>query len=104
MVGRLGGNWYSRIQFNTMFEVAGPPADCVGFNGLPEHIRQSHVLTGNDLAKLANSQTMPKDDTIKQYAKENNLFDDAVTELHEKAQQHLRRGDVDQAWLTLLAK
>jgi flavin reductase (DIM6/NTAB) family NADH-FMN oxidoreductase RutF len=60
LVARLGGNWYCRATGQALFEVAKPLAKKgIGVDQLPPDIRQSNVLTGNDLGKLANVEKLP---------------------------------------------
>ena len=59
-VSRMGGNWYGRAK-QGMFEVPKPLSRLgIGFDQLPEAIRSSKLLTGNDLAMLANVEVLPK--------------------------------------------
>ena len=59
-VSRMGGNWYGRAK-QGMFEVPKPLSRLgIGFDQLPEAIRTSKLLTGNDLAMLANVEVLPK--------------------------------------------
>ena len=54
-VSRLSGDWYSRLRPENLFTVGRPNRQLgIGFDGLPPHIRESPILTGNDLARLAN--------------------------------------------------
>ena len=54
-VSRLGGDWYSRLRPESLFTVGRPNRQLgIGFDELPAHLRHSDLLTGNDLAKLAN--------------------------------------------------
>ena len=92
-VSRMGGNWYSRAK-QGMFEVPKPLSRLgIGFDQLPEAIRTSKLLTGNDLAMLANVEVLPKG------AK-------AVVNLEQhvaqKAQKRLALDDVQGAWELLI--
>ena len=92
-VSRMGGNWYSRAK-QGMFEVPKPLSRLgIGFDQLPEAIRTSKLLTGNDLAMLANVEVLPKG------AK-------AVVNLEQhvaqKAQKRLALDDVHGAWELLI--
>lgn len=65
LVARLGGNWYSRNSGNALFHVAKPnlkPA--IGIDQLPAEIRNSTVLSGNDLGKLGNLEHAPTVDEL----------------------------------------
>ena len=60
LVARMGGNWYSRTTENSMFEIPKPNRSLgMGVDQLPEHIRLSPYLTGNELGRLGNLTTMP---------------------------------------------
>ena len=54
-VARLGGDWYCRVGPQSLFEVPKPNRRLgIGIDQLPEHIRHSDLLTGNNLGRLAN--------------------------------------------------
>jgi flavin reductase (DIM6/NTAB) family NADH-FMN oxidoreductase RutF len=60
VVGRMGLSWYVRANGDALFELPQPRVQGMGFDALPEHIRKSPILTGNDLAKLASVEKLPK--------------------------------------------
>ena len=67
-VGRSGGNWYARAHGDALFEVPKPTTgDAIGFDQMPEEIRYSTVLSGNDLGKLGNVIELPDADAIKAF-------------------------------------
>jgi flavin reductase (DIM6/NTAB) family NADH-FMN oxidoreductase RutF len=89
-VARMGGNWYSRAKTG-MFEVPKPLSTLgIGVDALPEAIRFSTVLTGNDLGMLANVEQLPSGDAS------------ADIKMHKKAQALLGQGDLTAAWHTLI--
>jgi len=60
LVGRMGANYYTRASGDAVFEVAKPLlTKGMGYDGLPQHIKDSHVLSANNLAKLAGAETVP---------------------------------------------
>lgn len=66
LVSRMGGNWYCRANDASMFEVDKPITTIgIGVDSLPEAIRQSKHLTGNDLGILGNMQSIPTDEEVK---------------------------------------
>lgn len=111
LVARLGGNWYTRVNEQSLFEVEKPNMQLgIGFDALPASIRESAILTGNDLAKLANISAVPEidpgfdDDQLKniiQYFSLNPA--DMERELHSYASKLLKNNQVQQAWQVLLA-
>lgn len=112
-IGRMGGEWYTRANGSALFEVAKPGAmPGMGFELLPTDIRQSHILSGNDLGQLANVHSVPDETAVNEYrlTELSELFitlehDAEALEdaLHRKAKAHLSNGLVREAWLTLLS-
>lgn len=112
-VARLGGNWYSRVTPESLFEVAKPLSTLgIGVDALPEHIRLSRMLTGNHLGQLGNVEQLPSEDEVQLFELEPEIKDildatigDASTrtiQLHLKAAEFLEKGKVEEAWKTLL--
>ena len=113
LVARMGGNWYCRADKNSMFEIAKPITTIgVGYEVIPEDIRKSSVLTGNDLGKLGGIEEIPNETDVNEYKliELSDLFvsleDNAIElelELHKLAQQLLKEDKLEEAWKTLLA-
>ena len=70
LVGRLGGSWYSRTNEAALFELAQPMSPTLGYDGLPEYVRLSDKLSGNDIGKLASVASMPDTATKEAVSKE----------------------------------
>lgn len=112
LVGRMGGNWYVRASGDAIFEVTKPLSTLgIGVDQLPEDIRNSRVLTGNNLGMLGNVEALPDETDVNEYKliELSELFqeyDDNMAELeqqlHLRAQALLENGQVDEAWKTLL--
>ncbi len=69
LMGRLGGNYYVRASGEAILSVAQPRlADVIGWPGLPEHIRTSVVLTGNEIARLAAAPSVPSEVELMAFA------------------------------------
>ncbi|SFS77323.1 NADH-FMN oxidoreductase RutF, flavin reductase (DIM6/NTAB) family [Zhouia amylolytica] len=109
LVSRLGGNWYGRSR-EGLFEVPKPLSTMgIGVDQLPDHIRLSKVLTGNDLGKLGNIEALPTaneiEDFINSEIKLNGTLEEITEdELHRLSQKFLNNNDVLSAWKVLLAK
>jgi flavin reductase (DIM6/NTAB) family NADH-FMN oxidoreductase RutF len=113
LVARMGGNWYCRADKNSMFEIAKPITSIgVGYDVIPDDIKKSTVLTGNDLGKLGGIEEIPNETDVNEYKliELSDLFvsleDNAVElelELHKLAQQLLKEDKLEEAWKTLLA-
>ena len=106
-VGRLGANWYCRVQEPHIFEVAKPLKKLgIGIDRLPQAIRQSRVLTGNDLALLANVEAIPTAAQLAQALSDEErreLASKDETARHQWAQKELQAGQTERAWAVLVA-
>ncbi|MDQ0105030.1 flavin reductase (DIM6/NTAB) family NADH-FMN oxidoreductase RutF [Chitinophaga terrae (ex Kim and Jung 2007)] len=111
LVARMGGDYYCRASGNAVFEVAKPNTKLgIGVDALPAAIRNSSILTGNNLGQLANVHELPfidpafHDDHLKNIIQYYSVTPDEMErELHLYAKQLLERGDVRAAWQVLLA-
>ncbi|MGB1507133.1 MAG: flavin reductase family protein [Crocinitomicaceae bacterium] len=113
LVSRMGGNWYCRADKNSMFEIQKPITTCgIGFDALPKDIRNSSILSGNDLGQLAGIEQLPNETDVNEYKllELSELFlsleEDAVQleiEIHKRAKDLLTRNLLEEAWLTLLS-
>ncbi len=66
LVARMGGDWYCRANGNALFELVKPlTVSGIGVDSLPDHIRLSDTLTGNELGMLGNVETIPSEEEIK---------------------------------------
>jgi flavin reductase (DIM6/NTAB) family NADH-FMN oxidoreductase RutF len=104
LVGRMGGNWYCRASGAALFEQPQPMANLgIGVDALPATIRNSKILSGNDLGKLGNLTHLPSDDDVKQYAAANpkKLPEE---ELHQEVKKLLEQNRIEEAWKLLLAE
>ena len=113
LVARMGGNWYCRADKNAMFEVVKPITTIgIGFDQLPEDIKNSPILTGNDLGKLAGIEEIPNETDVNEYKLIElseifvSLEDEPVKleqELHKIAKELLIENKLEEAWKTLLS-
>lgn len=111
LVARLGGDWYCRVDESNLFQVEKPNTKLgIGVDRLPAGIRNSKILTGNELGQLANVHEPPVVDAayhdphlqqIIQYYSLNP--EDLEKELHTHARALLLQGKVADAWQVLLA-
>jgi flavin reductase (DIM6/NTAB) family NADH-FMN oxidoreductase RutF len=109
-VARLGADWYCVVNENNLFEVEKPNTQIgVGIDALPLSVRNSKILSGNDLGQLANAYGIPAVDPsfddvnlkqIIQYYSINPT--DMEKELHSYAKKLLAERKVREAWQVLL--
>ena len=111
LIGRMGADWYVRANGDALFEVARPKQG-IGHDQLPAELRNSQILTGNDLGKLAGAEQLPTADEVRAYGETEalrTLANDAHTGcqylpdvLHDRAHKLLAKNQVHEAWLSLL--
>ena len=113
LVARMGTDFYCRASGSAVFEVPKPKSQpAIGIDQLPPHIRNSTVLTGNDLGMLGNTEHFPTPEELATVH-----IDDAVSELHQRfqndaesleyqkhllAKEFLQQKKVMEAWKVLL--
>lgn len=95
LVGRMGGDYYVRANGEALFEVPKPIRQKgIGVDALPQEIRTSTILTGNDLGMLGNVEELP---IISE-----STFDTNWEDKQRKAQQLLKESKIEAAWKALL--
>ena len=67
LIGRNGFNYYTRASGSALFKVDKPAGQGMGIDQLPDHIRNSDILSGNDLGKLGLLENMPDQGAIGEY-------------------------------------
>ncbi len=109
-IARLGGDYYASITPENLFTVPKPIRELgIGVDALPEGIRNSTILTGNNLGMLANVQSLPKvdatftDETLKNIVQYFSASPNEMEkELHNYAKELLDNKKVKEAWQVLL--
>ncbi|PQJ09237.1 flavin reductase [Flavipsychrobacter stenotrophus] len=111
LVARMGADFYCRASGSALFEVAKPNTNLgIGVDALPGHIRNSRILTGNNLGMLGNSTVVPVVAELLQDTRFTEILktythdaDARKTALHQYAKELLDGGHIDTAWQVLLA-
>ena len=105
LVARAGGSFYSRAR-DGFFEIPKPIATLgIGVDQIPENIRRSNILTGNDLGILGNVEQLPTADEIQEFKNTTEIsISETIETNHKVAQEFLAKGDVVTAWKILLVK
>jgi flavin reductase (DIM6/NTAB) family NADH-FMN oxidoreductase RutF len=105
-VARMGGDWYCRANGDALFKVPKPlDKMAIGIDQLPDSIRLSTVLTGNDLALLASVESIPKitSDSLHTAPEIQKAKDKGTDAVHLLAKKYLTSGQVENAWVVLLS-
>ena len=97
LVSRYGKNWYGKTTKESLYEIVKPISKIgMGIDQLPDHIRKSNILSGNELAILASIEKTP-------LKKDFPLRDNKNTsEKHILAKDFLKEGKFKEAWQILL--
>jgi hypothetical protein len=96
-VARMGRTYYTRAHGDSIFSIYQPVNRMgIGFDQLPEHVRRSRVLTGNELAELASVERLPGDGA------ERPVSTDQREITHLQAKELIAKGLLDEAWQVLL--
>jgi len=112
-IGRMGGNWYVRANQPAMFEIHKPMSTRgIGVDAIPDQIRSSKILSGNDLGKLGNVEVIPGEEAVDSFSDSKMMIklkkeckDNPAryhTALHHLAKEQLEVGHVEIAWKILM--
>ena len=108
LVARAGGNYYNRSK-KGFFEIPKPNQNLgIGVDAMPEHVKNSMVLTGNDLGMLGNIDKLPSQNEVEIFVKNvseryPNISTMSPREKHKIAHNYLSFGDIESAWKLLLS-
>ena len=105
LVARAGGSYYTRAR-DGFFEIPKPISTLgIGVDKIPSEIRNSTILTGNNIGMLGNVEHLPNAETVNNFGKEHPQFIGLeTTKKHTFAQEFLSKNDVESAWKVLLLK
>lgn len=110
VVARMGEQWYCRANNNALFELPKPNSNqCIGIDQLPDKIRNSVILTGNNLARLGGVVTLPTEQEIKKITQNKKIIKalnstNIEENLHLLAKKFLEKGKINKAWKVLLQR
>lgn len=96
LVGRMGGSWYTRASGNALFEIPKPiRKKGIGVDQLPEGVRNSTVLTGNNLGRLGNLEKLPTSEEVAKL-----VSDDEIQSLSKKLADNQKKLYLELHWLS----
>ncbi|MEH6534915.1 MAG: flavin reductase family protein [Psychroserpens sp.] len=108
LVARAGGSYYNRAK-KGFFEIPKPLSTIgIGVDAMPSQVKNSMILTGNDLGMLGNVEALPNQNNIDEFINNvseryPNIKEMSHREKHKIARNYLSYGDVDSAWKLLLS-
>jgi hypothetical protein len=107
LAARLGGDFYSEVNSDNLFTLPKPNKIGIGIDALPDFIKCSNYLTGNELAALASIEEQPsvnplfgdeKFEAINLYLKE----DRKNEMLHHYIKELIHESKINHAWQVIL--
>ncbi len=112
LVGRMGENWYIRASGDGLFEIPKPLSmRGIGVDRLSQSIRNSNILSANNIGRLGNLKELPSEATVLHmkesvevkeiFLEHENQRDLIKDELHHLGKKYLEAGDPETA-LTIL--
>jgi len=106
LVARLGGNWYTRVTEESLFEIPKPIlAKGIGVDKLPKHIFKTNVLSGNNIGRLGNIEKIPTKGEISQFkntpeiieALQDREYQKKLMAIHIIVKNHIENNNLDLA-------
>lgn len=113
LIGRMGRAYYTKAGGDSIFKIYQPVNVIgMGMDGLPDHIKKSEVLKGNDLAALASFPAPPDRKDIAQFKSDpriiqlvkrcKNNIDLLIMQSHQLALEMMQQEKLEDAWKTLM--
>jgi flavin reductase (DIM6/NTAB) family NADH-FMN oxidoreductase RutF len=113
LVARMGNDFYCRASGDAVFEVAKPNTKpAIGYDAIPEYIRNSEILSANNLGQLGNIEQLPDAAAIEEIRNHEDVRDILLRMQNDTeslyyhlfllAKDLLSRNQVEQAWCVLL--
>jgi hypothetical protein len=109
LVGRMGRDWYTQAFGDALFQVEKPLSRLgIGIDQLPEKIRNSDLLTGNELGRLGNLERLPSEEEMNKMQSSEDIrqilqhHGDRTQELTGLAKARMADGKLDEALRILM--
>lgn len=107
LMGRMGRNYYVRASGDAVMEIyQNVTARPIGYDNLPENIKKSTVLSGNDIASLASLVDWPSKEveiSVEEFMRKGLRTDDELTK-HTLASKWIQEGKLQEALSILIMK
>ena len=98
LMGRMGRAFYVRASGSNVFPIVQEITKmCIGFDQLPEEIRLSKILTGNELALIAGQNEKPTTEEISKTREKYLGILDNIDQKHSKIKELLERNELHEA-------
>ena len=106
LVARMGGNWYTRVTKESLFEIPKPIlARGIGVDSLPKHIFKTNILSGNNIGRLGNIEKIPTTEEIDQFKNtpelvkilQNSNYEEKIMAIHMMSKNHIENDNLELA-------
>ncbi|HVO74723.1 MAG TPA: flavin reductase family protein [Ignavibacteriaceae bacterium] len=67
LVGRMSGSFYTRARGSSIFQAERPQKLSIGYDMLPEYVKNSHIYSANNLGKFGKIEAIPTDKEVEQF-------------------------------------
>jgi flavin reductase (DIM6/NTAB) family NADH-FMN oxidoreductase RutF len=94
LVARMSANFYSRASGDSIFEIEKPVLKKgIGYDMLPDYIKNSDIYTGNNLGKLGNIEQIPSESEVSKFISQFNTiefheFEPTIEAFYRYQRQH----------------
>jgi len=96
LMGRMGRAFYCRASGDNVFPIVQAVTKiCIGFDALPKSVRDSELLTGNDLSKLAGMLEKPSAAEIDNVSQKHSLT--SVDDRNQLIKSLLNEDEIEEA-------
>lgn len=88
LVARMSGDFYSRAGSDVFTLKMPGNKKCIGYDQIPDHIRNSEVYSANDLGKFGNAESIPSAGEVEAFIQK--IVDEKVEEFEEGIEAFFR--------------
>lgn len=110
LVARMGGSWYCRAQGDALFQIPKPlRKKGIGVDSLPKSIKNSGLLSGNNLGRLGNVEKLPTEEEVEAFRRTDDFEiilssqDNIKKAFYDEAKKYLEKGNAKKALLILMS-
>ena len=104
LIGRLGRTNYLKLNKENIFSISQSRSMIpLGYDNLPEEIKKSKILTGNEIAAIAGLNKLPDEETIREIAKKYSAHGQDLISIHTLASDLIKSGKIEEAAALILS-
>lgn len=86
LVGRNSGDFYTRASRSSLFEIEKPLIKKgIGYDNIPQFIKDSHIFTANNLGKFGNTEVIPDENSVNDFINNYQRIEEPSIEKYKRA-------------------